>query len=73
MQRSPENGVVVEILGGVKPKEELGLSFAFSMNEHIGLKNVRIPINSPQEFKVYLVMKLPHRRHLNIPSKLNHP
>ena len=57
--RLPDNGVSVEVLGGIEPKIKLLLSVAFSLREDIGMKNVRLPTYIAQELKVNLVMICP--------------
>ncbi|KAG6531446.1 hypothetical protein ZIOFF_005253 [Zingiber officinale] len=37
----PEDGIGVEVLGGVKPELELHFPVAFALREHIGRKSVR--------------------------------
>ena len=55
MLRVPENGVSVEIGGGIEPKIELLLSVAFALTEHICVKNVRISAQVSQELEVNLI------------------
>ena len=53
--RIPENGVSVEIGGGIEPKIELLLSVAFALTEHICVKYVRISAQVSQELEVNLI------------------
>ena len=52
----PEDGICVKVGSGIEPEVELLLSVALPLAEHIGVKNVRITTEVPQEFKVYLIM-----------------
>jgi hypothetical protein len=58
MSRIPEDGVGVEILGGIKPELELHLSVSFPLREYICVKRVRVSAKVAQKFKIYLVMSL---------------
>lgn len=51
----PEDGVGVEIGGGVEPEMELLLSVAFPLAEHVGVESVGVAAQIPQELEVYLV------------------
>ena len=53
--RIPENGVSVEIGGGIEPKIELLLSVAFALSDHIGMKNIRLTTPVSKESKVNLI------------------
>lgn len=45
----------MEICSWVEPQIELLLSAAFALTEHIGVKNVWVTAQIPQEFKVNLI------------------
>ena len=60
--RVPENGVSVELLGGVEPEAQLLLSVAFAVDEDVGVHRVRLATYVPQELHVYLIVPLPLRR-----------
>jgi hypothetical protein len=51
----PKNGIGVKICSWVKPEIELLLSVALALAEDIGVKDVRIATQIPQELEVYLV------------------
>jgi hypothetical protein len=51
----PKNGIGVKISSWVKPEIELLLSVALALAEDIGVKDVRIATQIPQELEVYLV------------------
>lgn len=55
----PNNGVGVEVLGGVKPKMELLLFVTLALSKHIGMKSVRIPTEIAKKLKIYLIMCRP--------------
>ena len=55
MLRVPENGVSVEIGGGIEPKIELLLSVSLALAEDISVKDIRITTQIPQELKVNLI------------------
>jgi len=52
----PKDGVGVEIGRGVEPKVELLLSVAFALAKDVGVEDVRVAAQIPQELKVNLVM-----------------
>lgn len=59
---SPENGVVMEVLGGIEPEMELHLSaydpaVAAPSDVHIGLQRVGLPERCSQELYVHLVVE----------------
>lgn len=60
----PEDWIGVEIGSGVEPYVKLLLSIALALAEDIGVKNIRIATQIPQEFKVYLIMCWSLRRQL---------
>lgn len=51
----PKNGIGVKICSWDKPEVELLLSVSFALAEDIGVKNVRVTTQIPQELKVYLI------------------
>ena len=51
----PEDGIGVEISSWIKPEVKLLLPVAFALAKHIGMKNVRITTQVPQELEVYLI------------------
>ena len=60
----PEDGVGVEILGGIKPELELHLPVPLPLGEHIGVQSVRVSAEIPEELEVDLVMSRSLRRQL---------
>lgn len=56
MLRLPNDGVSVEVPGGVKPEIELLLSVSFALSEDIGVKNIRVTAKVSQKFEVYLIV-----------------
>jgi hypothetical protein len=51
----PKDGISVKISSWIKPEIELLLSVALALAEDIGVKDVRIATQIPQELEVYLV------------------
>ena len=62
---APDDGVSVEVSRGVKPEIELLLSVSLPLSEHIGVQNVRVAGEVPQELEVDLVMCWSLRRQLH--------
>lgn len=54
----------MEVLGWVEPEVELLLSVAFPLSEDIGVQNVRVFAEIPEELEVDLIMSWPLRRQL---------
>ena len=52
----PEDGVGVEVLGGIKPEMELHLSVPLPLGEHIGVERVRVSTEVSKELEVDLIM-----------------
>lgn len=57
----PENGVGVEMLGWIEPKEELLLSIAFALGEYVCVDGVGIATRVSKELEIYLVVLLAFR------------
>ena len=55
----PNDGVGVEVLGGIKPKPVPLLSAAFPSDIDVGVHGVGVAAGVPQEFEVDLIMELP--------------
>jgi hypothetical protein len=51
----PKDGISVKISSWIKPEIELLLSVTLALAEYIGVKDVRIATQIPQELEVYLV------------------
>jgi hypothetical protein len=58
----PEDGVGVEIGGGVEPEAELLLPLALPLREHVGVQRVGLARHVAQELEVDLVVGAPLRR-----------
>ena len=52
----PDDGIGVEVMGGVEPEVELLLPVALPLSEYIGMKDVRISTQVSQELEVDLIM-----------------
>jgi len=65
----PDDGVSVEVSGGVEPEVELLLSVPLALGKHVCVENVRVTAHVSQEFKINLVMSWPLRRQLHIYGK----
>jgi len=52
----PDDGVSVEVSGGIEPEIELLLSVPFALGKHVCMENVRVAAHVSQEFKINLVM-----------------
>jgi hypothetical protein len=57
--RLPNDGVSVEVSGGVKPKIKLLLSVTFTLSEDVCVKNIRVTTCVSQELKINLIMGWP--------------
>lgn len=64
MSGVPEEGVGVEVLGGVEPQPELHLPVSLPLREHIRVQRVRLSGQVPQKLEIYLVVCRPLRRQL---------
>lgn len=53
--RIPQDGIGVEICSWVKPQVKLLLSIAFALAKHVGVENVRIIAQIPQELEINLI------------------
>lgn len=56
MLRLPDDGVSVEVSGGVKPEIELLLPIAFALSVDIGVKNIRVTAYISQELKINFIV-----------------
>jgi len=63
--RLPDDGVSVEVSGGVEPEIELLLSVPLAFGKHVCVENVRVTAHVSQEFKINLIMSWPLRRQLH--------
>ena len=52
----PEDGVGVEVGGGVEPEHELLLALALAVAEDVGVQEVGLAAHVAQELKVHLVV-----------------
>jgi hypothetical protein len=52
----PEDGVGVELGGGVEPEHELLLALALAVAEDVGVQEVGLAAHVAQELEVHLVM-----------------
>jgi len=52
----PENGVGVEVLGGVEPEVESLLPVTNTVHVHVGLHRVRFPTGVAQKLEIKLVV-----------------
>jgi hypothetical protein len=57
-----QDGVGVEVLGGVEPEPELLLPAADAIGEDVGVQSVRLASDVAEELKVDLIVVLP--RHI---------
>ena len=58
----PEDGVVVEVRGGVEPGLELDLLGAHAVGEHVGVDGVGVARRVAEELEVDLVVEVALRR-----------
>ena len=54
--RVPEDGVGVEVVGGVEPEMELHLPVPLPLGEHIGMECVRVSAEVSKELEVDLIV-----------------
>lgn len=55
----PNEGVSMEVSGGVKPEVELLFSVTFALSEYVCVKNIRVTTCVSQKLKIYLIMCCP--------------
>lgn len=55
----PEDGIAMEILGGVEPKHVPHLTATNSILVHVCLNQIRLPGPVPQELKIQLISRRP--------------
>jgi hypothetical protein len=56
VSRIPEDGIGMEILGGIKPELELHLSVSLPLCKDIRVERVWVSAKVTQKLKIYLVM-----------------
>lgn len=57
--RGPDDGVGVEVGGGVEPEVELLLFAAGAIGEDVGVQRVRLPGDVAEELQVHLIVDIP--------------
>lgn len=62
--RIPQDGIGVEILGGVEPEIELLLSVPLTLGEHVGVQDVRVSAQVAEKLEIDFVMCGAQRRQL---------
>jgi len=58
----PEDGIGVKICSWVKPEVKLLLPVSLALAKHVGVENVWVTAQIPQEFEVNLIPRCSFRR-----------